>query len=233
MEGRATLGMEIREFEARAFRLIATRWPTVGVFDDLVSANDALAAMELEGATNDRLTGALGRLDAIPREEWALGSQGAFLVMAAFMHPAPPGGRFNSPALGAWYASLDIETAIEETLYHNTRRLRASDDGFPNRIQMRELVSSPKAQLLDIRGLAEEMPDLYDPDSYSGSQVFGEERRSQGSDGIWFDSVRRAESENIVIFKPKLVPPVLQGDHFEYVWDTYGAHTISRLTNVA
>ncbi len=229
------LDLAVVPFHRRTHRLIASRHPTIGVFDDLVDPADAEAAMELESLTNDRLTGALGRLAAIPRTDWAVGQTGATLAMAAFLHPSPGGGRFNSDGLGAWYASCDPDTAIDETLYHHTRRLRASDAGFPATIQMRELLSTPDCRLHDVRGRQSDRPELYDPDPthYGGSQRFGEELRRSRSDGILFDSVRRSGGENIAIFRPRLLVPVIQGDHYTYSWDGSGRHTVSRLTNVA
>lgn len=212
----------------RTHRLIASRWPTVGVFDDLVSAADAEAAMELEGATNDRLTGARGRLKAIPADDIAIGP-GASIVMAAFLHG--DAGRFNGAALGAWYASLDLPTAIAETVHHHDRRLRASAGAFPTLIQMRELISSPMADLIDLRRGAGQAPELYDPGDYARSQPFGEEVRRHGMDGIWFDSVR-ATGQNVVIYRPHLLVPVAQADHFEYAWDRSGAVEVKRLTSV-
>ena len=219
-------------FHARTHRLIASRYPTIGVFDDLVSPEDAAAAMALESLTNDRLTGALGRLLAIAREDWAVGPPGATLAMAAFLHPSPGGGRFTAPALGAWYAACDPDTAIAETLYHGTRRLAASEGGFPATIQMRELLSTPTATLHDIRGV--DAPDLYDPDParYAASQRFGEGLRAAGADGLLFDSLRRSGGENLVLFKPRLAVPVVQGDHFAYAWDAAGRASVSRLGRV-
>ena len=76
-----------------------------------------------------------------------------FLPDAWVVCPSCFGKRFNRETLGAWYAACDPATAIAETLYHHTRRLRASAGGFPNTIQMRELISTPTADLHDIRGL--------------------------------------------------------------------------------
>ncbi len=221
-------------FHRRTHRLIASRYPTVGVFDDLVSPDDAEAAMALESLTNDRLTGALGRLAAIAPEDRAVGAAGASIAMAAFLHSAPGGGRFTTGALGAWYAACDRDTAIAETLYHAARRLGASDAGFPATIQMRELLSTPEGDLHDVRGGAARHPDLYDPDpaGYGPSQRFGEALRTQGSDGLLFDSVRRPGGENIAIFKPRLLVPVTQGDHFAYAWDAEGRATVSHLKAV-
>ena len=225
----------IRFAGQRTHRLIASRYPTIGVFDDLVDPADAGAAMRLESLTNDRLTGALGRLAAIPEADRAQGEPGASLAMAAFLHPAPGGGRFNREDLGAWYAACDPSTAIAETLFHHTRRLRASAGGFPNTIQMRELVSTPTADLDDIRGLQMQRRELYDPDPgrYAAAQAFGEDLRKAGIDGILFDSVRRPGGENIVLYKPRLAVPVLQGHHYDYSWDAAGTPVILRLSAVA
>jgi hypothetical protein len=40
-------------FRAPTHRLIASRWPTVGVFDSVASADDLEAALLLESLTND------------------------------------------------------------------------------------------------------------------------------------------------------------------------------------
>ncbi|NBC34842.1 MAG: RES domain-containing protein [Alphaproteobacteria bacterium] len=123
-------------FHAPTHRLINSGYPTLGVFDDLVSPEDAEAAMELEGLTNDRLSGALGRLEAIAPADRAFGQTGASMAMAAFLHPSPGGGRFNTDRLGAWYAACDRQTAIAETLFHHERRLRTSAAVFPATIKM-------------------------------------------------------------------------------------------------
>ncbi len=100
---------------------------------------------------------------------------------------------------------------------------------------MRELITVPKAELRDIRGQQESHPALYQPDParYPHSQAFGEGIRGRGDDGLLYDSVRRAGGENVVIFRPRLLVPVLQGDHYVYSWDRHGDHTVDRLSNVA
>ncbi len=225
--------MALVKFNDRTHRLIASRHPTIGIFDDVGSVEDAQSAMELEGMTNDRQTGAQGRLDSIPTDHWAIGESGATIAMSAFLHPSIGGGRFNNENLGAWYASTAVETAIKETLYHNTRRLRASEGGFPNRIQMRELVSRPQADLHDLVSEKNKHPQFYESDNYSASQAYGEDIRKSGSDGILYESVRHTGGKNIVIFKPKILLPVVQGDHYEYAWNSRGEHSVSKITNVS
>lgn len=228
--------MKTRRVAAHTHRLISSRHPPVGVFDDIAADEDELrAAFQLEEMTNGRLQ-PLQRLGAIPDGGVAAGATAHF-AMAAFLHCSETGGRFSDRRLGAWYAATEIETAIEETVFHNERRLRLSEGGFPNRIQMRELTTNVDMEFLDIRGLRAARPDLYDPDSYAASQAFAAERRwpfgEESLDGIVYDSVRREGGTNICIFRPKAVPlPIIQGRHYEYVWDAKGALTVLRLTAV-
>src|SRR3546814_16937175 len=114
-------------FKGRTYRLIASRYPTVGLFDDIAGDEEDLrAAFELEALTNDRTT-ATERLRRILGGAVAMGQYGASMVMAAFLHADPAGGRFTDHRLGAWYAAGDIATAIEETVYHQARQIgRAS-----------------------------------------------------------------------------------------------------------
>ncbi len=126
----------VTQLRGRTHRLIASRWPTVGVFDAVSSPEDLENVLLLESLTNDRVTKTLTRLGRIDRGEWVVDQPGATMVMAAFCHPAPGGGRFNTDALGAWYCATEIETAIAETVYHHTRRIAHSASGFRHTIQI-------------------------------------------------------------------------------------------------
>ena len=219
-------------FRARTYRLIASRWPTIGVFDSVASADDLEAALLLEALTNDLANETLARLGQLDRAEWVTGQPGATLVMAAFCHPAPGGGRFNSEALGAWYCATETETAIAETVYHHTRRLAHSASGFRHVIQMRELISDVDAEVYDLRDLREGHPELYDSESYASSQPFGEALRRAATNGIVYTSVRRPAGTNLVVYRPSLLPPILQGDHFDYRWTGSPAPAVVRLTSI-
>ncbi|MCC6890829.1 MAG: RES family NAD+ phosphorylase [Hyphomicrobiales bacterium] len=222
---------------ATTHRLIASRFPTIGVFDDLAQDRDDLAvAFLLESATNDRLGNLSGRLSLLPPEEIVQGP-GATLVMGAFLHADPAGGRFTDGRLGAWYASSDIKTAIAETVYHNTRRLRLSGGAFPTSIQMRALVARIDCRLVDLRGLGKKRPELYDAHRYQASQDFGTALRwpksGTGANGITYDSVRRKGGVNVCVYKPSLIRlPVNQSDHYEYRWDAKGHVLVLKLSNV-
>jgi hypothetical protein len=232
-------GLQRAHIDQKTHRLIASRFPTVGVFDDLTSdAEDLRAAFILESLTNDRLT--VKRLGLLPDSEIISGpsGSGASIVMAAFLHADEAGGRFSDGRLGAWYASFEMETAIAETVYHSTRRLRLSAGGFPNRIQMRELIITADCEMVDVRGMKKSKPELYRDTDYSASQALAAQLRFRTSElpenGIVFDSVRRASGTNICIFWPSKVPqPVRQGGHFEYQWDAKGDVSVAKLTAVA
>lgn len=232
MTGRART--RIRE---ATHRLIASRFPTVGVFDDLTVDPDELAiAFLLESTTNDRLGVIAGRLSSLPPGEIIQGPGGT-LVMGAFLHADESGGRFTNGRLGAWYASLDVDTAIAETVHHSTRRLRLSDGAFPASIQMRELVARIDCVLVDIRDSRSARAELYDPEDYSAGQAFGVSLRwpaeGEGENGIVYESVRRSGGTNVCVYRPSLVTlPVNQADHYEYRWDAKGSVSVLRLTNV-
>jgi RES domain-containing protein len=219
-------------FRARTYRLIASRWPTVGVFDSVASADDLEAALVLESLTNDRVSETLTRLGRLNRSEWLTGQAGATLIMAAFCHPAPGGGRFNNEALGAWYCAIEIETAIAETVYHHSKRLAHSASGFRHVIQMRELISEVDTEVCDVRGLRGSDPDLYDPESYAASQPFGEALRHAVANGIVYMSVRRPSGTNLVVYRPSLLPPIIQGNHFDYRWTGGLTPAVLKLTGV-
>lgn len=229
-----------RRIRHRTHRLIASRYPPVGVFDDIAAdAEELRVAFLLEAATNDRLALPERRLGLLPDEEIVHGD-GASMVMAAFLHASETGGRFTDARLGAWYAAFEVATAIAETLYHADRRLRLSQGAFPSAIQLRELVAHIDCALVDIRDLQAARPELYAPDpaDYGPAQRFAAGLRwpddgSDAANGIVYDSVRHAGGVNICLFRPRLVRlPVVQGDHYEYRWDADGAASVLKITNV-
>ena len=70
-------------------RLIASRYPTAGLFDRVASSADVDAIIELEGWTNDRITGELGILSAVPRDEWVVGRTDGLRHHGSVLPPVP------------------------------------------------------------------------------------------------------------------------------------------------
>ena len=87
--------------------------------------------MELAGWTNDRLSA--DRLHRLPQGQWVYGRPNSSVIMAAFLHAAPDGMRFNGPELGAWYASKEIATAAAEVGHHLRREAIARNVPSMNR----------------------------------------------------------------------------------------------------
>lgn len=193
-------------------RLIPSRFPPIGLFDTVATAADLAAVMELAGWTNDRLVAE--RVARLPRREWVHGRANASIVMAAFLHAAPSGMRFNAAELGAWYAAAEIETAAAEVGHHLRREAIAR--AVP---EMQRTYRCYRARLAgdyrDIRGCRATRPDVYAPDDYRAAQLLGESVRASGGAGILYDSVRRRGGVNIVAYRPTNVLDIAQADHFE------------------
>ncbi|MCW5728522.1 RES family NAD+ phosphorylase [Parvibaculum sp.] len=193
-------------------RLIPSKFPPVGLFDTVATAADLEAVMELAGWTNDRLVAE--RIDRLPRDEWVYGVPNASVVMAAFLHVAPGGMRFNGPDLGAWYAAGDIRTAAAEVGHHLRREAVAR--GVPGMSRVyRAYTATLQGEYLDIRGQQSARSELYAENSYAAAQKFGETLRAAGGPGLLYDSLRRRTGVNVVAHRPRNIVDIAQTDHFE------------------
>jgi hypothetical protein len=208
-------------------RLVPSCYPSVGLFDAIASPEDLDAVVELEAWTNDRLSAELGILHTLGRDEWVTGEPMASVVMAAFCHPRPGGGRFSTNDRGAWYAARHLETALAESVYHRTREL-AEVGHFDTRVQMRLYHADFSTTFHDVRDEDTYAP-LYDPDSYAESQPFARELLQHGSNGIVYDSVRHVGGECIACFRPPLVRKVRVAAHYEYMWEGRPEPRVKRL----
>ncbi|MCW1407407.1 RES family NAD+ phosphorylase [Rhizobium sp. 1AS11] len=195
-----------------SYRLIPSQFPPIGLFETVTRAADLEAVMELVGWTNDRLVA--DRIQRLPEDQWVYGVANASIVMAAFLHVAPGGMRFNGPDLGAWYAADDLRTAAAEVGHHLRREAVARGVATMARTY-RSYVATLLGEYLDIRGEQTWRAAVYDGTSYAASQVLGEEVRSSGGAGILYDSVRLRGGVAIVAHRPRNIQGVVQADHFE------------------
>jgi hypothetical protein len=210
-----------------AARLIPSRFPVAGLFDRVARHEDLDAVFELEGWTNDRISGELGILSAIPRDEWVVGRPMASVVMAAYCHPRPGGGRFSGEDRGAWYAARSLETALAESIYHRTREI-GEVGGYDARMQMRVYLADFGARFHDLRTVRGFGP-VYDADDYGASQRLGRDLLDQGSNGLVYRSVRHDTGECIACFRPALVKNVRVGGHYEYRWEGRSEPVVRKL----
>jgi hypothetical protein len=198
----------------RAYRIVPSRFPPVGVFDAIADPDDLDAIHRIEALTNPRLREEWGELSNVPKPRRVSGP-GSTPLMAAFTHVNPEGSRFSDGSYGVLYLAHQFETAVEETIYHREQFLAATGEP-PIDITMRCYVSGVHGTLHDIRGgwKAE-----HDPDNYAASRKLGEKLRKQDSNGVVYDSVRKAGGECAALFYPDLASPCVQGKHLIYRWD--------------
>ena len=195
-----------------AHRLIPSQFPPIGLFDTVATAADLSAVMDLVGWTNDRLVAE--RIDRLPQSEWVYGVPNASIVMAAFLHVASGGMRFNGPELGAWYAAGDIRTAAAEVAHHLRREALARSVATMIRTY-RAYTATLLGDYLDIRRQQANHPEVYASDRYDAAQQFGEEVRASSGAGILYDSLRRRGGINVVAFRTRNIADIAQADHFE------------------
>src|SRR5574337_1032241 len=134
----------------QAFRIVPSRFPTIGVYDRIADPADLDAVFALEAMTNPRLREEAGALQQVAKER-RLGGPGSTPVMAAFTHLNPEGSRFSDGTWGVFYAAHSVATAVEETAYHRERFLAATGEPACE-IQMRCYRTHLDSRLHDIRG---------------------------------------------------------------------------------
>lgn len=195
-----------------AQRLIPSQFAPIGLFDTVATAADLAAVMELVGWTNDRLVAE--RIARLPQDEWVYGVPNASIVMAAFLHVAPGGMRFNGPELGAWYASADLRTSAAEVGHHLRREAVARRVDTMSRVY-RTYIATLLGDYLDIRGQQATRRDVYASERYDAPQKLGEDVRASGGAGLLYDSLRHQGGINVVAYRPRNIIDVTQTDHFE------------------
>ena len=202
---------------APCHRIVASRLPTIHLFERVADPADWEDLYALESVTNPRIRNEIGELRLVPVADRVSGPN-ATIVMAPFTHLSPQGTRFTDGTFGAYYAAESIDTAIAETRYHAENFLRATREGALE-LEKRCYVADVNCDLHDLRTRRADLPDIYDPVSYAASQKLGQSLRDAGSNGIAFESVRRPGGECVAIFRPRLVQNVRQSVHLRYAWD--------------
>ena len=198
-------------------RLIASRFPTVGLYDQVAIPEDLDVVFAIEALTNPRVRQELGQLSLVPPADRVAGA-GATLIMAAFAHLNPLGSRFSDGSWGVYYAAESLDTAVAEVSHHRGVFLaRTAEEAID--IDLRWIQADLMDRLHDLRGQGAAMPGVYDPDSYGSSQELARMLRSQGSQGIVYDSVRRPLGQCVAVFKPKSLRNARAVGHIGLHWD--------------
>lgn len=207
----------VREFDT--LRLIPSRF--VVREDSLLAAlaeDDAQLAelVDLDSATNERLRGERGLLAGIGMDELVFGVPNFRIINAAFTYARPEGSRFNGPDRGAWYCSLDINTALSEVSFHKTVEYREIGR-FDDSVTYEALLADFSGEFHDLRGDAR-FARCLDPRRYLASQGLAERLLGAGSVGVIYPGVRRKTGTNLACFRPAVVGNVRRGDRWRFTW---------------
>lgn len=198
-------------------RLIATRFPTVGLFDTIAEPEELNEVFASESMTNDRLRDEVGDIRLVPVEERMTGP-GSTPIMASFTHLNPDGSRFSDGQYGVYYCGESLDTAIAEVSHHREVFFRRTQEAAVD-IDMRLITAQLAAELHDLRSHRAAAAELYDPDSYDASQPFGAALRAAGSWGIVYASVRREAGECAAVFRPRALSTAAAAAHIALHWD--------------
>lgn len=171
----------------------------------------------LENLTNPRIREEIGELSLVPPDERVYGP-GTTPIMAAFTHIGGEGTRFSDGSYGVYYAALDLNTAIAETVYHREKFMARTHEP-PIDLTMRVYGADLDAELHNVRGQMEAMPEIYHRTDYTAAQALGKQIRSEGAWGIVYDSLRQTGGECVGIFRPKALSNCRQSKHLAYSWD--------------
>lgn len=174
--------------------------------------------VELDGATNERLLGQQGLVHGVSIFELLYDVPYARIVNAAFLHPAPFGGRFNSGERGAWYAGVEQATAIVEVAAHKLRELEDVEWPDEEAAEYDDYLADFEAEFHDLTAhgkFKEYLTAEPVPQCYAASQALAQMLMGQASNGVVYPSVRAKGGKCVACFRPALVYHVRRGARLE------------------
>jgi hypothetical protein len=197
-------------FEQQAtHRLIPAKYSETGsVLEALPLPSDALSDLsELDAATNERIQAERAGNPAIGPGELLFGVPQAHIVNAAFCHPGPHGGRFNTSSRGAWYAGVELETSCAEVAFHRRRLLEETHFSGEQAYDYQDFLAdfSGEYHRLDEAEQKSCLEPEPIPQCYASGQALAEALLHQGAQGIVYSSVRNPGGTCIACFRPALI----------------------------
>lgn len=198
-------------------RLIASRYPTVGLYDAIADPADLEVVFAIEALTNARVRDELGQLPLVPPED-RISGPGTQPIMAAFTHLNPEGSRFSDGSFGVYYAAQDFDTALAEVAHHRAVFLARTAEP-PIDIDLRLITATLDAPLHDLRPLRRRDPAVYDLADYGAGRTLGARLRASGSFGVLYHSVRHAGGVCAGVFRPRALSAAKAAAHIALRWD--------------
>lgn len=210
-----------------SYRLIASRFPTVGLYDRVADPADLEVVFAIEALANPRIRDEIGELRLVPVEDRVSGP-GATPIMAAFTHLNPEGSRFSDGSYGVYYAAHSLDTAVAEVSHHRSIFMRRTAEPAID-LDLRLIAANVEAELHDLsaasgsaklpRSFTTLLNAVLDADAYGASQRLARALRDAGSHGIRYPSVRDAGGECVAIFRPKALRHAKVASHIALHWD--------------
>ena len=200
-----------------SYRLIASRYPTVSLYDAIADPADLEVVFAIEALTNPRIRNELGQLQLVPPEE-RLSGAGSTPVMAAFTHLNPEGSRFSNGSYGVYYAAQDLDTAVAEVSHHRALFLSRTAEPAID-IDLRLITATLDAPLHDLRKLRGAAAEVLDPADYRAGQSLGQAMRAAGSWGVVYPSVRHRGGLCAGLFRPRALKSARAAAHIALHWD--------------
>lgn len=113
--------------------------------------------------------------------------------------------RYSDGSFGCWYGSLELDTSIYETAYHNLQNEIGISD-LQEVIYRERAVYDVKCEgiLVDLRGHQKKYPQLIS-DDYSLTHPIGHRLSKQGHPGLLAPSARKLGGTNLAVFNPSIL----------------------------
>ena len=200
-----------------SYRLIPSRYPTVGLFDAVADAADLDVVFAVDALTNPRIRDELGQLQLVPADERVVGP-GSTPIMAAFTHLNAEGSRFSDGSYGVYYAAQALETAVAEVSHHRAVFLARTNEAAID-VDMRVITAAVEAPLHDLCRVGKRAAAWLAPDAYGAPQALGRTLRASASWGLLFPSVRHPGGVCVGLFRPKALHHAKAGAHLALHWD--------------
>ncbi len=205
----------------RCYRLVNSKYPPINLFDDVAESGEFESVYNIQALTNPRIQNEQDLLDLVPRGEIPNGITGVNYAVAPFFHLNRHGSRFSAGEYGIYYAAKELQTAIAETRYHQELYFKKVTGLKYDRVIMRTLCTFFTAELVNIKAPLISKHNWYHKQDYTQAQKLGKKVKNKQLPGIWYGSVRNKYADCYALFSPQWITQVIQGSHYEYIWDGF------------
>ena len=213
-----------------AYRVVSAKFPPVDLFDDVASEQEFDAIFAIQALTNPRLQNEAGNVNLISKDEIPSGIDGCTYATAPFTHINPDGSRFSDGSYGVLYLADTIDTAIEESRFHQEKYFQNVSGMHYDSIIMRGLKFSFSATLVNICNINN--VDVYHPSDYTVSRSLGRQIKEAKLEGLQYNSVRHLSAICWALFTPKKVKRIIQTAHYEFIYDGAAISHIRMISNI-